>query len=107
MKPDTRLAAGTAEERLHALGRLRTRIGLLLTAGVVVVYFGFIGSVAFAKPLLGRQITPGLSIGILFGALVIVAAWLLTWIYVRWANAHYDSALHEIRIHRRDTEAGR
>jgi len=23
--------------------------------------------------------------------LVIVAAWLLTWIYVHWANRHYDA----------------
>ena len=107
MKPDTRRTAGTVEERLHALGRLRTRIGLLLTGGVVIVYFGFIGSVAFAKPILGRQLTPGLSIGILFGALVIVAAWLLTWVYVRWANAHYDTALHMIKIDHKDAEARR
>ena len=25
------------------------------------------------------------------GALVIVASWGLTWVYVRWANAHYDT----------------
>jgi uncharacterized membrane protein (DUF485 family) len=24
---------------------------------------------------------------------VIVASWLLTWIYVWWANAHYDAKL--------------
>lgn len=86
-----------AAERLRALGRARTRIGLLLTAGVVSVYFGFIGAVAFAKPWLGRQIAPGLSIGILFGAGVIVAAWLLTWVYVRWANTHYDTAVRALR----------
>jgi len=28
---------------------------------------------------------------------VIVASWLLTWVYVRWANAHYDRALEEVR----------
>ena len=26
---------------------------------------------------------------------MIVAAWLLTWVYVRWANRHYDPALRE------------
>ena len=40
---------------------------------------------------------PGLSLGILLGALVIVASWLLTWVYVRWANAHYDPALRALR----------
>ena len=89
--------SASVEERLRALGRARTRIGLLLTAAVVAIYFGFIGAVAFAKPLLGRQIVPGLSVGILFGAAVIVSAWSLTWVYVRWANVHYDPALSALR----------
>ena len=44
---------------------------------------------AYAKPLMGRLVAPGLSLGVLLGALVIVASWLLTWVYVRWANTHY------------------
>jgi uncharacterized membrane protein (DUF485 family) len=55
-----------------------------------VLYFGFILLVAFNKPLLGREITGGLSVGILLGALVIVASWVLIWVYTRWANTHYD-----------------
>ncbi len=53
---------------------------------MMVAYFGFILLVAFDKPLLGRLVVPGLSLGILLGALVIVVAWVLIWIYVRWAN---------------------
>ena len=82
---------------MRALGRIRTRVGLLLTAAVVTVYFSFIGAVAFAKPLLGRQITPGLSVGILWGAAVIVAAWVLTSVYVFWANTIYDPRLRRLR----------
>ena len=59
---------------------------------MMVLYFGFILLVAYDKPLLGRLVVPGLSLGILLGALVIVAAWVLIWIYVRWANTHYDAA---------------
>jgi uncharacterized membrane protein (DUF485 family) len=33
----------------------------------------------------------------LLGVLVIVAAWVLTWIYVRWANTHYDASLRSLR----------
>ena len=33
---------------------------------------------------------PGLSLGILLGVLVIVTAWVLIVIYVRWTNTHYD-----------------
>ena len=68
----------------------RWRVALSLTVAMMVVYFGFILLVAFDKPLLGRLIVPGLSLGMLLGALVIVAAWVLTWVYVRWANTHYD-----------------
>lgn len=70
---------------------------MTLTAGVVVVYFGFILLIAYRRDLLARLIVPGLSVGILLGALVIVASWLLTWFYVRWANAKYDTELASIR----------
>jgi uncharacterized membrane protein (DUF485 family) len=88
---------GDADDGLQKLARARVRIGLALTAAVVVVYFGFIGAVAFARPMLGWMIVPGLSLGIALGAFVIVAAWLLTWVYVSWANRRYDPALHALR----------
>jgi uncharacterized membrane protein (DUF485 family) len=72
-------------------------MALGLTAATVVVYFGFILLVAFGKPLLATLVAPGLTLGILLGALVIVVSWLLTWRYVRWANAYYDPALREMR----------
>ena len=52
--------------------------------------------IAYDKPLLAKAVVPGLSLGILLGALVIVASWLLTWIYVRWANTSYDHALRDL-----------
>jgi uncharacterized membrane protein (DUF485 family) len=88
---------GEADRALAALARRRWSLALALSAAVVVVYFGFILLVAFAKPAMGRLVAPGLSLGILLGALVIVAAWLLTWVYVRWANRHYDAAVHRLR----------
>lgn len=57
---------------------------------MIVIYFGFVLLIAFNREMLGRRVVPGLSLGILLGALVIVASWLLTWFYVRWTNAHYD-----------------
>jgi uncharacterized membrane protein (DUF485 family) len=64
---------------------------------MMVTYFGFILLVAFNKPLLATLVMPGLSLGILLGALTIVVAWVLTWIYIRWANTHYDSSLRGLR----------
>jgi len=64
---------------------------------MMAVYFGFILLVAWDKPLLGRLLAPGLSLGTLLGALVIVAAWILVWLYVRWANDHYDKTVASLR----------
>jgi uncharacterized membrane protein (DUF485 family) len=75
------------------MARRRWRVSLLLTLAMIALYFGFILLVAYNKPLLGRLVMPGLSLGVLLGALVIVLSWILTWIYVSWANRHYDPAL--------------
>ena len=60
---------------LKALDRARWRMAIWLTMAMMAVYFGFILLVAYEKPLLTSVIIPGLSVGILLGALVIVAAW--------------------------------
>ena len=72
-------------------------MAVTLTACMMAAYFGFILLVAFNKPLLGTRVAPGLSLGMLMGASVIVVAWVLTWVYVRWANRHYDAALERLR----------
>jgi uncharacterized membrane protein (DUF485 family) len=84
-------------DRLGELHRARWRVALALTGAVVVVYFGFILLIAYRRDVLAARLAPGLSVGILLGALVIVASWLLTWFYVRWANTHYDAELERIR----------
>ncbi len=84
-------------EELQALDSARWRIAVTLTAAMMALYFGFILLVAYNKPLLARIVVPGLSLGILLGALVIVSAWVLIWIYVRWANTHYDAAIDALR----------
>ncbi len=85
------------EDGLEALAAARWRVAAVLTAATLISYFGFILLIAFDKPLMGRQLAPGLSIGILLGALVIASAWVLTGIYVLWANHRYDKALHQLR----------
>ena len=84
-------------EPLRALARARWRIAITLTVVIIVIYFGFISLIAFDKALLSRLVMPGLSLGILLGALVIVASWVSTWIYVRWANSHMDRRIGELR----------
>lgn len=81
----------------HALAARRWRIAIVLTLAVVIIYFGFIALIAYRRDLMGSLIVPGLSVGILLGALVIVASWLLTWFYVWWANSRYDAELAELK----------
>lgn len=82
--------------RLRQVVHRRWRIGGILTAVMMVGYFGFILLVAFAKPTAGRLVGD-VSIGIVLGAGVIVLAPVLTSIYVRWANRHYDPAVAALR----------
>ena len=88
------------EERsraLEALAARRWRLALTLTGLMLVTYFGFVLLVAYDKPLLGLTLTPGLSLGILLGAVVILVAWVLTGLYVRWTNRNYDAELERVR----------
>jgi uncharacterized membrane protein (DUF485 family) len=85
------------EPRLAALHAERWRIAWTLTVLMVCIYFGFILLIAYDKPLMGRLIAPGLSVGIVLGALVIVLSWVLTWVYVRWANRRYDAGLRDLQ----------
>ena len=94
------------EARLHALAARRWRVAIWLSVVMLIAYYGFILLVAFDRPLLSTILlngttgagaaSPGLSLGILLGALVIVSAWVLTSIYVIWANNKYDHELHEL-----------
>lgn len=85
------------DARLAAVAATRWRVAIALTAAMIAVYFGFILLIAYARPVLARRIVPGLSLGILLGALVIVTSWILTWVYVRWANTRYDADLGRLR----------
>jgi len=83
------------EQEQEGLSAARWRTAISLTLVMLAVYVGFILLVAFNKPMLGRVIVPGLSVGILLGVLVIGVAWLLTWWYIRWANA-LDAGIRRI-----------
>lgn len=86
---------------LESLARGRWRIGLGLTVAMTAIYVVFILLIAYGKAFLGTVLVPGLSVGIALGVLVILAAWALILVYVRWANAHYDREVAAIRGDRR------
>ena len=82
---------------LRALAAARWRVAIALTLLMMLNYFGFVALIAFRRETLAALVRPGLSVGILLGAMVIVVSWVLTWAYVRWANKHYDTELARLR----------
>ena len=70
----------------------RSRFAWLLSAAMLVIYFGFIFIIAFTPKVLGIPLGGGVTtVGIPVGLFVIVAAFVLTGLYVRRANSEFDS----------------
>jgi uncharacterized membrane protein (DUF485 family) len=79
------------------LVRRRSSLGWMLSAIMLIIYFGFILLVAYAPKFLGTRIGTGVTtIGIPIGLAVIVLAFVLTGIYVRKANSSYDVLIRKI-----------
>lgn len=86
-----------ASPKYQELVRKRTRFGWLLTAIILVAYFGYIGLIAFNKSFLAQPIGPGVtSLGIPVGVGLIVFTVALTAIYVARANTEFDRLSREI-----------
>ena len=86
------------DEDVEKLVARRWRVGGLLTAVMVIAYFGFILLVAYGKDTAGTLIADDrVSIGIVLGAVLIVLAPILIAIYVRWANRSYDPQIEALR----------
>ncbi len=86
------------DPRYQRLVATRSRFAWTLSIIVLVVYFGFIGVVAFDKPLLGASLSGGAtSVGIPVGLGIIMLSIALTGVYVRRANGVFDAELAAIR----------
>ena len=72
-------------------------MALSLTAVLFVLYYGYIILIAVNRPFVSRRIGGATTIGIPLGAAVIVGAWILTAIYVVWANRYYDVEAARLR----------
>nr|WP_083916242.1 DUF485 domain-containing protein [Methylobacterium sp. B34] len=69
----------------------RTRFAWILTILMLVVYFGFIGLIAFDKSLLAVKVGGTASLGLFAGVFVILFAFALTGVYVARANTRFDA----------------
>ena len=85
------LAQLAADPRYRRLVRSRGRFAGVLTAVMLLAYFGFILLVAFGRQLLAHPLGGGAtSLGIPVGLGLILLAIALTGIFVRRANRDYD-----------------
>ena len=95
---DANLARIQNNPSYQLLIKERTRLGLILTIIMLVVYFGFIGLIAFDKALLATKVGGGTaSLGLFLGVGVIVFAFILTGIYVQRANSRYDALTADLK----------
>ena len=91
---DRRIAS---HPRYQELKEKRTRFGWTLAILMLIVYYGFIGLIAFDKELLFSRLGAGvMTLGIPLGFGVIVFTIVITAIYVRRANSEYDAMTEEI-----------
>ena len=79
------------------LVRRRSTLGWSLSALMLLIYVGFILTIAYAPKLLGIPLGTGvMTVGIPVGLFVILSAFVLTGIYVAMANSAYDTLIRQI-----------
>jgi len=90
----TRIVANPKYQRLVST---RSSFGWLLTAIMLVVYYGYIAIIAFNKGLFAQRLGEGvMTVGIPVGLGVIVFTIVITGIYVRRANSEFDALTQDI-----------
>lgn len=82
-----------------ALVSKKNTISIILTIVELVLYFGFVGLIAYNKPFLAQKMSPdsATTIGIPIAVMTIVLSWVLTAGYIFWANAVYDKEVQKIK----------
>jgi uncharacterized membrane protein (DUF485 family) len=84
--------------KFQELVKKRTRFATILSAIVLVAFYGYILVVAFSPATLARPIAEGssMTIGILSELSMFVGFWVLVALYVRRANGEFDALTAEI-----------
>lgn len=81
------------------LTRGRSVFAWTLSIVMLIIYFGFVLTIAFNPELLGTPISENsvTTVGIPVGIGVIISAFVLTGIYVRRANSEFDELNNRIK----------
>ena len=92
----------TTQEILESPGfkrlvRDRWMVSTILTICLFVLYYGFILLIAYNKPFMGQRVGEITTLGIPMAVGVIILAWILTCVYVAWANRSHDAHAGRLR----------
>lgn len=79
------------------LVRYRWIVSVILTLLLFVMYYGYILLIGYNKPFMATKIGAVTTLGIPMGAGVIVLSWIMTVIYVIWANKVYDVEVKKLK----------
>ncbi|MBR0567874.1 DUF485 domain-containing protein [Azoarcus sp. L1K30] len=84
--------------RFAELVARRTRFATMLSIVVLVIFYGFVLTVAFAPEVIAMRLFEGsnLTLGIALGLFQFALFWILTLVYVRRANGEFDDINNEI-----------
>ena len=83
--------------KYQQLKQARSRFGWTLAILMLIVYYGYIGLIAFDKEFLARPLGSGVTtLGVPIGMAVIVFTIAIVGIYVRRANREYDALTRDI-----------
>jgi uncharacterized membrane protein (DUF485 family) len=86
-----------SSEEFKDLVARRWRVSLMLTIALFLIYYGFILLVALNRALLATRVGEVTTLGIVIGVAVLVFSWVLTAVYVVWANRRYDPQVERLR----------
>ena len=68
----------------------RNSFAWMLSIIMLVIYYGFIALVAFAPTVIAVKLFGSITVGLVLGLAIILAAIILTGVYVLRANAEFD-----------------
>ena len=80
-----------------AMVRKRWTVSVVLTALLFVVYYGYIVLIATDKAFMAQKIGEVTTLGIPLGVAVILLSWVLTAVYVVWANKVHDPEVRNLK----------
>jgi uncharacterized membrane protein (DUF485 family) len=77
----------------------KNTVSWILAVLELVLYFGFISLIAFNKPFLAQKMSAdsATTIGIPIAVGTIILSWILTGIYIYWANTRYERTVKGVR----------